>query len=82
MPLLQEELPVFKDDPPNVSELVVSKASYVCQHYGLKPELGIPPGMRHMDVRRFARLHAVEEEPVPANPQQRWHVVSLPQRGS
>ena len=76
MPLLQEELPVFKDDPPNFREFVVSKASYICQGYGFKPELGIPPGMSHVNVRRLATLHTEEEKPIPANPQQRWHVVS------
>jgi hypothetical protein len=82
MPLLQEELPVFNDDPPNFRELMISKAPSVCERYGLKPVLGIPSSMSHMNVRRLAALHTEEEKSIAANPQQRWHVVSLPQRGS
>ena len=52
------------------------------QRYGLKPELSISPGMSHVDVRRLAPLHAEEEEPIPTNPQQRWHCATLPLEGS
>jgi hypothetical protein len=33
--------------------------------------------MTHVDVRWLAALHAEEEEPVAADPQQRWHSTSL-----
>ncbi len=51
LPLLQEELPVLQDEPSNLRELVVSKASHVRPRYGLEPELRLASRMTHVDVR-------------------------------
>jgi len=68
MPPLQEELSVLKNYPPDLRQFMPSKPPYLCQRNGLKPELGIPSCMGHVDVRWLAPLHAEEEEPVPADP--------------
>lgn len=57
------------------------EAPDLCQGDGLKPELGVPSSMSHMDMRRLSCLEAVKEEPVPAYPQQRWHAISLSDHG-
>ena len=58
---------------------MTSKATHIRNSDGLKPELGITPGVSHMDMRWLPSLHAEEEESVPSDPQQRWHEISLTQ---
>ena len=68
---------MLDDQIPDVGEFVAPKASIVCERHRLKPALGVPPGVSHVDVRRFPPFEAVEVEAVPANSQQRRHRTSL-----
>lgn len=64
---------MLDDQMPDVGQFVTPKASIVCERHWLKPELGVPAGVSHVDVRRFPPFETVEVEPVPANSQQRRH---------
>jgi hypothetical protein len=78
MPLLQEKLPILKNQPSNLGDLVTSKTAHIRKGDRLKPELGIPSGVGYMDMGWLASLHAEEKEPIPTDPQQRWHFATLP----
>ena len=58
---------MFDDQLIDVRQFMTPKASIAGERYRLDPELGVAAGVRHVDVRRFAILEAVEVEAVPAN---------------
>jgi hypothetical protein len=77
IPFLHEKLFILDNQPSNLGNLVTSKTTHIRQSHGLKPELGIPTSMGHMNMSRFSSLHAEEEKPVSTDPQQRRHEASL-----
>jgi hypothetical protein len=78
IPLLQKKLSILDHELSNRRQFVTAKTTIRRQRYlRIKPELRVTPGLGHMNVWRLAVLKTVEEEPVPANPQQGWHSISL-----
>ena len=80
IPLLQEEISILQHELANCCELVTSKATIRRQCHRIEPELRVMPSVRYMNVWRLSIFQAVEEEPVAADPEQRWHGTSLPLR--
>lgn len=60
---------MFLDESLNHREFVTSKTTARGQGHRFQPELCIPPGLRYVNMRRFAILQAVEEKPEAAEPQ-------------
>jgi hypothetical protein len=78
IPLLQKELSILIHELSNRRQFVTPKTTIRRQSHRIEPELRVTTGLRHMNVCRLAILQTVEEEPVPTNPQQGWHSISLP----
>ena len=47
----------------------------------VEPELRDVVVTLHMDVGWFLAIPSIEEEPIWAKPQHRWHVAKVPERG-
>jgi hypothetical protein len=78
MPFLQEELRILDNNFPEIRNLVRAKTLHVGERHRLKPRHRIPSGMRHVDVRWLASLHAEKEEPIAPDSEESGHLPSLP----
>src|SRR5438105_14943082 len=62
MPILQEEISIFDDNPSNLSKFVATKAAIIRKVHELEPKLRVSPRMSHVYVWWLAVLHAEVEE--------------------
>src|SRR6266508_1028284 len=77
IPLLQEEFSILLHELSNCRQFVTAKTTTRRQSHRIEPELRITPSVCHMNVGRLTILQAIEEKPVAADSEQRWHSISL-----
>ena len=69
------------DEPLNPLDLTSGKSATPLQPDRVEPELCEVVVTLHVDVRWFIAVTSIEEEPIRAKSQHRWHVVNVPEGG-
>ena len=69
------------DEPLNPSDLDSPESTTALQPDRVEPELCEVVVTLHVDMRCFIAVTSIEEEPIRAKSQHRWHVANVPEGG-